>query len=395
MNRPVFDVLGCGLLIVGGLTACEAQTRPRLGAGPTAQPAATQSASGTVAPDEQAVAALIQQLTATGGNESMEKLIAMGPAVRPLLKAKLQEKDLAPSVCDRLTFVISQLGAPKAVAAMKALRSLGARVTTHVDEIPGEEAIAVDFSGANPLTNDDLLLLKDLDVPGATQLQEMILVGTGITDAGLVHLEGLTHLAYLILALDGSQVTDAGLEHLKGLTSLQYLFVLGPQITDAGLKHLKDKELPQLTHLVLDDTKVTDAGLKHFIGWTHLFNLALNGTKVTDAGLEVLKGMPQLHYVALERSGVTDHGVEQLKALTLLDDLRLGDTKVTDAGLEHLKGLAQLQNLTLENTQVTDAGLANLKGLTKLKRLDLQGTKVTEEGRKKLQEALPDCKILH
>ncbi|MGD0899850.1 MAG: hypothetical protein ABR915_18615 [Thermoguttaceae bacterium] len=41
----------------------------------------------------------------------------------------------------------------------------------------------------------------------------------------------------------------------------------------------------------------------------------------------------------------------------------------------------------------TDAVLEHLKGLAKLQRLYLDGTKVTDEGVKKLQEALPNCKI--
>ena len=42
-----------------------------------------------------------------------------------------------------------------------------------------------------------------------------------MTDAGLVHLKGLTNLQSL--DLDSTKVTDAGLEHLKGLTKLQSL----------------------------------------------------------------------------------------------------------------------------------------------------------------------------
>ena len=61
--------------------------------------------------------------------------------------------------------------------------------------------------------------------------------GTTVTDAGLVHLKGLTNLS--VLGLDGTQVTDAGLVHLKGLTKLSDLWLNGTQVTDAGLVHLK------------------------------------------------------------------------------------------------------------------------------------------------------------
>ena len=61
--------------------------------------------------------------------------------------------------------------------------------------------------------------------------------------------------------------------------------------------------------------------------------------------------------------------------------------------LEHLKSSTKLQTLDLMETKVTDAGLEHLKGLTKLQSLNLKRTKVTDEGVKKLQQALPKCKI--
>ena len=71
----------------------------------------------------------------------------------------------------------------------------------------------------------------------------------------------------------------------------------------------------------------------------------------------------------------------------------LFNTKITNAGLVHLEGLTKLQTLDLQNTKVTDAGLVHLKGLTKLQRLSLSFTKVTDAGVKKLQAALPNCKM--
>jgi len=71
----------------------------------------------------------------------------------------------------------------------------------------------------------------------------------------------------------------------------------------------------------------------------------------------------------------------------------LEHTRVTDAGLEHLKGLSKLQTLDLQGTSVTDAGLEHLRGLTKLRSLFLYGTKTSGAGAKRLQQALPDCRI--
>jgi len=65
----------------------------------------------------------------------------------------------------------------------------------------------------------------------------LVLRGSGVTDAGLVHLKGLTDLEWL--ALDGRQVTDAGLDHLKGLTNLEHLRLYGTKVTEKGAASLQ------------------------------------------------------------------------------------------------------------------------------------------------------------
>jgi Leucine-rich repeat (LRR) protein len=91
--------------------------------------------------------------------------------------------------------------------------------------------------------------------------------------------------------LERTQVTDAGLMHLKGLTNLQTLRLGGTNITDAGLVNLK--ELTNLTSLNLYNTKVTDAGLLHLKGLSSLQNITLP-KQITDAGLVHLKGLTSL-----------------------------------------------------------------------------------------------------
>jgi hypothetical protein len=53
-------------------------------------------------------------------------------------------------------------------------------------------------------------------------------------------LKELTKLQSLNLP---EQITDAGFDHLKGLTNLTDLYLLGTQVTDAGVAELK-KALP-------------------------------------------------------------------------------------------------------------------------------------------------------
>ena len=74
------------------------------------------------------------------------------------------------------------------------------------------------------------------------EVVNVFLFDTKITDAGLVHVKGLTKMEALVLG--GTIVTDAGLVHLKGLTNLQYLALQQTKVTDAGIAELK-KTLPK------------------------------------------------------------------------------------------------------------------------------------------------------
>jgi len=90
-----------------------------------------------------------------------------------------------------------------------------------------------------------------------------------------------------------AHTTDAGLVHLKGLTTLEVLSLNDIKLTDAGLGQLG--ELTQLRKLSLDNTQVTDSGLAHLHGLTKLKRLSLRHTQTTDAGVAELKqALPDL-----------------------------------------------------------------------------------------------------
>jgi internalin A len=92
-----------------------------------------------------------------------------------------------------------------------------------------------------------------------TVLADLSLHATQVSDAGLVHLRGLTNLTEL--SLSGTKVSDAGLAHLKGLTNLSRLALRRTDMSDAGLVHLKG--LTNLSRLKLDyNTEVTADGMK-------------------------------------------------------------------------------------------------------------------------------------
>ena len=207
---------------------------------------------------------------------------------------------------------------------------------------------------------------------GSSDLQELILNKTKVSDAELVHLEGLTSLEQLYL--NETLITDEGLVHLKELGQLKLLHVHETKVTDAGLVHLE--ELTNLQRLDIGQTQVTDAGLAHLKGLTNLKGLNLNWTKVTDDGLVHLKGMNNLEWLNLYGTKVAGAGLVHLEGMGKLGTLLLSKTPVTDEGLAHLKGLTWLEELYLEEAQISDAGLAHLKDLTSLRLLNLSGKQV-------------------
>jgi Leucine-rich repeat (LRR) protein len=159
-----------------------------------------------------------------------------------------------------------------------------------------------------------------------------------------------------VVEVDLYEISDAGLVHLKGLTKLQVLNLYSNLLREDG-------------------------------------TMLSPGAQITDAGLVHLKGLANLKWLAIFESEITDAGLVHLKGLTSLQTLELSGTKITDAGLLHLKGLTKLQKLTLFRIKITDAGLVHLKGMTNLKGLNLFGTKVTDAGVAELQKALPNCYI--
>ncbi|MFI5380903.1 MAG: leucine-rich repeat domain-containing protein [Tepidisphaerales bacterium] len=203
------------------------------------------------------------------------------------------------------------------------------------------------------------------------------------TDADLVHVNELKRLKLLYL-YDPEFVETEVLR--LGVPS--WLVVAGTQVTDAGLVHLK--ALNEIEELNLHGTQFTDAALVHLKELHTLRRLRLSGTQVTDAGLVQLKELGQLEGLDLSGTQITDAGLAHLGKLNVL---MLSGTRITDVGLLRLKELRGLQRLDVDDTQITDTGLIHLEELKKLREVRLWRTNVTAAGVAKLQSALPKAHI--
>lgn len=207
--------------------------------------------------------------------------------------------------------------------------------------------------------------------PLIADAEQIALINTSITDAGLAHLRAFEQLNDLTLSSPG--ITGSG---LRGFSSskLQRINFSGSGVTDAGMESIAAFDGIEL--IFFSDTQVTDRGLRHLAGMERLQVLNLRGTNITDAGLSHLNGLPNLVFLHLGDTNVTDlSGIGELKKL---GTLFLTDTDVDDAGLAGLGSFPELQTLYLSGTRVMGPGLAGLKNAGKLFLLDLKGTRVND-----------------
>jgi hypothetical protein len=161
----------------------------------------------------------------------------------------------------------------------------------------------------------------------------LALQDTSVTDAGLRHLRNMAKLRNLVIR-EFSQprghrgnpglaptISDAGLVHLGGLTQLWSLDLGGLPITDAGLAAIKD--LPALMSLYLSRTEVKGTGLAQLKSLPRLDILYLNGCEVTEEGLKSLAGATGLQYLSLNGVPLTPEALPLLKALPRLEQLEI------------------------------------------------------------------------
>ena len=152
-------------------------------------------------------------------------------------------------------------------------------------------------------------------------------------------------------------------------------------------------KVDSVTYVNFGPEVITDSSLEPLEGLPYLSWLCLTGTQVTDDGLKLLKGNKHLDTLILQGTQITDDGMKHLKDLRTIKYLDLTNCPITGIGLNHLAANAKLLYLDLDNTQVDDSAVEYLARLTSLQLLTIEGTQVTPEGVKKLQEALPNCKI--
>lgn len=187
---------------------------------------------------------------------------------------------------------------------------------------------------------------------------QALTVRSPITDEGLQYLAGLKSLRRLDLS-GQQQVHGSGLAQLTGLSNLEEINLSKTGVTNAGLAHLGG--FSSLQNVNLAQTSIGDAGVAHLQGLRNLRKVSLAGTKVSDAGLTHLKRLTKLDELTLKQTPINGAGLANLRFCSKLRVLDLSSTKVNDAALANVQLLKGLEVLSLDKTAVTKTGLAKLK----------------------------------
>ncbi|MBD3675093.1 MAG: hypothetical protein HUJ26_16370 [Planctomycetaceae bacterium] len=247
-------------------------------------------------------------------------------------------------------------------------------------------------------------------VKRAPNLTEVSIDSEVISDRGIEQLASLSRLVSLLLH-HAPNVTNASMEAVGKMTQLRELYLEDTQLTDTGVRELLGFQ--NLRVLVLTGTRISDTGVSLLANLETIDVLCLDSTNITGQGLsdlpdtqgmmlsmkhcpitdDSLKRYLQSHRktraLSLGGSEITDDPIKLIGALQKLEFLDLNNTAVTNESIATISQLPELSELSLDNTGVTDEGMKHLLGHANLLVLELRGTAVSSDMAKQLKEQSP------
>lgn len=135
--------------------------------------------------------------------------------------------------------------------------------------------------------------------------------GITLSQAALERLVSGRNLDHLKLFHIDFVDSDAALLQLSRLTQLEELDLTLTNLTDHDLVHLAN--LKRLTMLCLGKTFISDEGLAHLGPMTTLTHLDLRHTNITDVSIPTLKPFDQLGYLDVSYTQLSESGVDELR----------------------------------------------------------------------------------
>ena len=288
----------------------------------------------------------------------------------------------------------------------------------------------VDISGSWHVTGAGLARLRSYVIRGEVrvyvknEVRVLRLSGTRIGDSDLKQLEGDDGLTELEeISLGDTEVSDVGLESLAGLKNLRRIDlghslifeggVSGVRVSEAGLAKLK-RALPEcrIEH-ERRAIELSDEQRRQFELWSSIATVRLNDrgeivalimhgdkrlTTEHQKSLVDLKSLSEFYAGSYAGEDVAAEGISakvvaMLSTVSSLKELCLRGSPLDDAAVAPLAKLEKLEVLDLTATHITDTGLKPLQGLSNLKAVSMKETTVRKPGLQGLRKFLPDTRF--
>ncbi|TFG59549.1 MAG: hypothetical protein E4H36_13605 [Spirochaetales bacterium] len=222
---------------------------------------------------------------------------------------------------------------------------------------------AINLSGAQIDDSDTFRLGR------FTDLEELNLSDTGVTDKGLPALLALTRLRKF--NLNGTVVGDAGMGFMSGFGCLEELNLENTNVSEKGIITLIPH--PSLKTLTVDQHKIKMITIIK-AGGSRLFQME--------------------HTLKLAKNSLIDEDLGHLKDFPDIINLVLEDNLIQGEGLSHLVGLKKLRSIHLSRNRLTDESLSFLEPFRNIGYLYIGGMKLSESAVKKLKKTLRKVRIL-
>jgi len=140
-------------------------------------------------------------------------------------------------------------------------------------------------------------------------------------------------------------------------------------------------------------TKLPDDSLIPLEGMTNLEWLSLPVTS-SDEAIRLVGVLPRLNLLSACFSQVGDAGVAYaVRQFPALEVISLRETPITDEALRYLAQCRHLERLTVSRTDITDDCVEYISQMHSLQVLRIYDTLITPEGARKIQDALPACRV--
>lgn len=133
---------------------------------------------------------------------------------------------------------------------------------------------------------------------------------------------------YTSLVLYGRDVTDDGIKLLEYCTELKELHLIETSITDKGMHSIG--LLSTLKWLTIDDANVTTTGISKIASLRKLEGLQILGTKMKEDAFVILHSFPELVYLESDGCDIGDIGMALIAQATNLGSLKISAPSARD-----------------------------------------------------------------